>query len=193
MPFDPSDLLTFAAMASRSRSPCRAASSALTLVLDANRESVVERQRREILLLQKQATVYFMKMAAQQTTQNFQSSGTSKVFAEWQHSSMYRDPTEKEWYEYEFEAACSDAVRANALCEKCQTAHGNAPGQWHADITSQFTPTEFVERQKEWPCVDCPDAVESIGNRLECPRKHDSKGFRDGMVEMMKIARFSRR
>ena len=193
MLFDPFSLSTFAAMTSRSRSPCRAASSALTVVLNANRESVVERQRREILLLQKQATVYFMKMAAQQTTENFQSSRTSKVFAEWQHSSMYRDPTEKEWYEYDFEDACNDAVWANALCEKCRSAHCSAPGQWHADLTSQFAPTAWAERHKEWPCAECPDPVESIGNRLECPRKRDSKGFRDGMVEMMRIARFSRR
>ena len=54
----------------RSRSP-RAASSALALVLDASRESVVERQRQEILFLQKQATVYFMHMAAQETNHAF--------------------------------------------------------------------------------------------------------------------------
>ena len=162
------------------------------MVLDANRESVVERQRREILLLQKQATVYFMKMAAEQTYQKFQRSGTSRVMAEWEHSSMYRDPTEDEWYQRAFAVTCGGAIWCHALCGECRGKHCAAPGQWHEDITNPLL-AHVADRHKEWPCVNCPDPVESMGNRLECPLKSDSKGFRDGIIEMMKIARFSRR
>jgi hypothetical protein len=173
-------------MTSRSRSPCRAASSALALVLDVNRESVVERQRREILLLQKQATLYFMKMAAMERC--VQWGGWHSLDAIYRDN---RDPTERESYEIDFAITCGDAIWHYALCEKCRSAHCAAPGQWHVDITNPLH-AFCAHRHKEWPCADCPDPVESIGNRLECPRKRDSKGFRDAMIEMLKIARYNR-
>ena len=115
------------------------------------------------------------------------------------HEGARYDEDDDQEYWFWYADACKSAISLS-LCHECAWVSKYYTAGVHYPYKHYFGNDEIaqlnnkgssVATHKKFPCTSCPNAITALGNRLEAPKKHDSKAWRDGMIHMLRVVAVS--